>query len=65
MGWYPFGQYAEPVNGFVDVHPLSEVESTIYRINSRIPRITVNCIVGKNGAGKVAYWIYCIELLIT
>lgn len=52
VGWYPFGQYAEPVNGFVDVHPLSEVESTIYRINSRIPRITVNCIVGKNGAGK-------------
>ncbi len=52
MGWYPFGQYEEPVAGYVEVPPLSNVESSIYRTNNRIPRIMVNCIVGKNGAGK-------------
>lgn len=53
MGWYPFGQYEEPVAGYVEVPPLSNVESSIYRTNNRIPRIMVNCIVGKMEQEKV------------
>lgn len=33
-------------------YPLTDLESSLYRINSKIPSVTINCIVGKNGAGK-------------
>lgn len=51
-GWYPFGKYPEPKNGFVDVPPISDIEANLYKTSPKSPRITVSCIVGKNGAGK-------------
>lgn len=51
-GWYPFGNFEQPNDGYVEVPNLTDTEHSIYRINSKIPQITINCIVGKNGAGK-------------
>lgn len=51
-GWYPFGKYPAPQNGFVEVPPVSDIAANIYKTNYKSPKITVGCIVGKNGAGK-------------
>lgn len=52
LGWYPFGKYPEPRNGYVKVPPVSDVAANIYKRTSKSPIITVAGIVGKNGAGK-------------
>ena len=51
-GWYPFGKYPEPQNGFIEVPPVSDIAANIYKTSYKSPKITVGCIVGKNGAGK-------------
>lgn len=51
-GWYPFGKYPEPQNGFIEVPPVSDIAANIYKTSYKSPKITVDCIVGKNGAGK-------------
>lgn len=51
-GWYPFGKYPEPKNGFIEVPPVSDIAANIYKTSYKSPKITVGCIVGKNGAGK-------------
>lgn len=51
-GWYPFGKYPEPQNGFIEVPPVSDIATNIYKTSHKSPKITVGCIVGKNGAGK-------------
>ena len=51
-GWYPFGKYPEPQNGFIEVPPVSDIAANIYKTSYKSSKITVGCIVGKNGAGK-------------
>ena len=51
-GWYPFGKYPEPKEGYLKVPSVSDVAANIYKESNRSPKITVGCIVGKNGAGK-------------
>lgn len=51
-GWYPFGQYPEPRDGYVKIPTVSDIVANIYKRNNKLPKITVECIVGKNGAGK-------------
>lgn len=51
-GWYPFGKYPEPSNGFVEVPPISDIAANLYKASYKSPMVTVGCIVGKNGAGK-------------
>ena len=51
-GWYPFGDYPAPVKDYGVRHiEADEMEQQIYRY-AGLPKISVNCIVGKNGAGK-------------
>lgn len=51
-GWYPFGKYPMPHNGYVEVPRVSDIAANIYKSSYKSPRIMVGCIVGKNGAGK-------------
>lgn len=50
--WYPFGKYPKPKQGKgVVLKKIDDVKAGIYN-DGTLPKITVNCIVGKNGAGK-------------
>lgn len=51
-GWYPFGEYPKPKNGYIKLSPLSERVLQLYRTKTILPNINVNCIVGRNGSGK-------------
>ena len=51
--WYPFGNYEEP--DLTREIELTEEEPEIkdlYQIDSKLPQISVQCIIGKNGCGK-------------
>lgn len=51
-GWYPFGDYPEPKETIgVIISKEREIDDDIYQYEG-LPKISVNCIVGKNGAGK-------------
>ena len=51
-GWYPFGAYKRPfASKLVVVDDLMRNAHRVY-LQEGLPQITVNCIVGINGAGK-------------
>lgn len=51
-GWYPFGNYPEPEDNIGVVVPeRNRFHSDVYQYEG-LPKVSVNCIVGKNGAGK-------------
>lgn len=54
--WYPFGHdVAEPNMDDIQAigHLLDEIEG-IYQIDERLPKVSVQCIVGMNGSGKTS-----------
>lgn len=51
-GWYPFGEYPKPKNGYIKLSPLSERVLRLYRTKTTLPDVNVSCIVGRNGSGK-------------
>lgn len=51
-GWYPFGEYPKPKNGYINLSPLSERILRLYHTKAALPNINVSCIVGRNGSGK-------------
>ena len=51
--WYPFGNYEEPDLSRRATLPREEPEiANLYQIDSKLPQITIQCIVGMNGCGK-------------
>ena len=56
-GWYPFGDYPEPVNGIIDRNVCrfderNRYNDLLYRTDARLPEVNISCIVGKNGSCK-------------
>lgn len=56
-GWYPFGDYPEPVNGIIDRNACrfeerNRYNDLLYRTDERLPEVNISCIVGKNGSCK-------------
>lgn len=51
-GWYPFGAYKRPLASKLVV--VDDVMRNAHRVYQRegLPQISVNCIIGMNGAGK-------------
>ena len=51
-GWYPFGAYKRPLASKLVV--VDDVMRNAHRVYQQegLPQISVNCIVGMNGAGK-------------
>lgn len=51
--WYPLGCYDEPdLNNRIDLpQEVSEIKD-LYQIDSKLPQISIQCIIGKNGCGK-------------
>ena len=52
VGWYPFGDYPKPKNGYVELTPLTDRVLQLYRTWHTLPYINVSCVVGRNGSGK-------------
>ena len=53
-GWFPFGHYPQPDYDNYDkiVRLANNQRDNVYQISNSLPRISVSCIVGKNGSGK-------------
>lgn len=54
--WYPFGyELVEPnMDDLQAVAPHLDEIDDIYKIDERLPKVSVQCIVGMNGSGKTS-----------
>ena len=51
--WYPFGDYKEPDLSRRTTLPQAAPEiENLYQIDDKLPKISVQCIIGMNGCGK-------------
>ena len=52
-GWYPFGDYEEPrIDGDYKAPGWEDEINQVYQLYPKLPKVSVQCVVGKNGAGK-------------
>lgn len=63
-GWYPFGNYDEPVKeNSYKWRKGSEQSDRLYQLYPNMPQISISCVIGKNGSGKTTLFDILFRIL--